>query len=68
MLPLLLTAVHEGRLTIDDIVLRLHTNPCRIFGITPPDITDTYVEVDMDESWSYDAPSSMYLSRIKIIY
>ena len=27
MLPLLLTAVHEGRLTLDDLVSRLHTNP-----------------------------------------
>lgn len=33
MLPLLLTEVHNGRLTIEDIILRLHTNPRRIFGL-----------------------------------
>jgi len=36
-------------------VLRLNTNPCRIFGIlTTP---DTYIEVDMSKSWVIpDAP------------
>lgn len=33
MLPLLLTAVRNGRLTMDDLILRLHTNPRRIFGL-----------------------------------
>lgn len=33
MLPLLLTAVRDGRLTLDDVILRLHTNPRRIFGL-----------------------------------
>ncbi|KAJ8033298.1 CAD protein [Holothuria leucospilota] len=49
MLPLLLTAVHEGMLTIDDIVARLHTNPRRIFSL--PEQPDTYIEVDLDQSW-----------------
>lgn len=49
MLPLLLTAVSEGGLTIDDIVLRLNTNPRRIFGL--PEQQNTYVEVDMSEEW-----------------
>ncbi|OGE24932.1 hypothetical protein A3C26_00290 [Candidatus Daviesbacteria bacterium RIFCSPHIGHO2_02_FULL_39_12] len=43
-LPLLLTAVSEGRLIIDDIIRLCHTNPKRIFNI--PDQPDTYVEVD----------------------
>jgi carbamoyl-phosphate synthase/aspartate carbamoyltransferase/dihydroorotase len=43
-LPLLLTAVSEGRLTVEDIVKRMHTNPCRIFGFSPQE--DTWVEVD----------------------
>lgn len=43
-LPLLLTAVNDGRITIEDIVLRYHTNPKHIFGL--PDQPDTYVEVD----------------------
>lgn len=43
MLPLLLTAVSEGRLTVEDIVKRLYENPQRIFGL--PVQEDTYVEV-----------------------
>ncbi|KAF8881623.1 carbamoyl-phosphate synthase [Infundibulicybe gibba] len=42
-LPLLLTAVSEGRLTLDDIRLRLHDNPVLIFGL--PDQAHTHVEV-----------------------
>jgi len=43
-LPLLLTAVHEGRLTVDDLVLRMWENPRRIFGLSAQD--DTWIEVD----------------------
>ncbi|VEL22737.1 unnamed protein product [Protopolystoma xenopodis] len=32
-LPLLLTAVNQSRLTLDDLVSRLFTNPRRIFGL-----------------------------------
>ncbi|KAJ6463227.1 hypothetical protein C8R47DRAFT_1327006, partial [Mycena vitilis] len=42
-LPLLLTAVQDGRLTLDDIRVRLHDNPFHIFGL--PDQTQTHVEV-----------------------
>ena len=49
MLPLLLTAVNDGKLTLDDLVARLHTNPKQIFSL--PDQMDTYVEIDMDEDW-----------------
>ncbi|KAG5634854.1 hypothetical protein H0H81_000508 [Sphagnurus paluster] len=42
-LPLLLTAVMEGRLSLEDIRLRLHDNPVAIFGI--PDQLHTSVEV-----------------------
>lgn len=44
-LPLLLTAVNQGRLTLDDIVLRYNTNPRKIFNL--PEQPDTYVEIDM---------------------
>jgi len=44
ILPLLLTAMDEGRLTVDDIILRMHTNPKKIFGL--PDQPETSVEVD----------------------
>lgn len=43
MLPLLLTAVSEGRLTVDDIIKRLYENPARIFSLPPQE--NTYVEV-----------------------
>ncbi|KAF7305517.1 Bifunctional pyrimidine biosynthesis protein [Mycena chlorophos] len=42
-LPLLLTAVQEGKLTLDDIRLRLHDNPMHIFGL--PELANTQVEV-----------------------
>ena len=45
-LPLLLTAVNDGRLTIEDIILRYHTNPKRIFHL--PDQENTYVEIELN--------------------
>ena len=52
-LPLLLTAVHEGKLELDDVIERMHTNPMRIFGIRSDD--STYVEVDPDARWQLSA-------------
>lgn len=52
-LPLLLTAVHEGRLTLDDLVRRLYTNPQRIFSL--PAQVETWVEVDPDACWEVHA-------------
>ncbi|NXW10719.1 PYR1 protein, partial [Fregetta grallaria] len=49
MLPLLLTAVSEGRLTVEDVVQRLYENPRKIFGL--PAQEDTYVEVDLEHEW-----------------
>ncbi|XP_025911673.1 CAD protein [Apteryx rowi] len=49
MLPLLLTAVSEGRLAVEDIVQRLYENPRKIFGL--PAQEDTYVEVDLEHEW-----------------
>ncbi|NXF40404.1 PYR1 protein, partial [Nyctibius bracteatus] len=49
MLPLLLTAVSEGRLTVEDIIQRLYENPRKIFGL--PAQEDTYVEVDLEHEW-----------------
>ncbi|ESO10209.1 hypothetical protein HELRODRAFT_186717 [Helobdella robusta] len=50
MLPLLLTAVNEERLTLDDLIAKLYTNPKRIFKL--PTQENTYVEVDMDKEWT----------------
>jgi carbamoyl-phosphate synthase / aspartate carbamoyltransferase / dihydroorotase len=52
-LPLLLTAVHENRLTLNDLILRMHTNPRKIFGL--PEQPDTYIEVDPDARWTISA-------------
>ncbi len=52
-LPLLLTAVHDGRLVVEDIISRLYTNPKRIFNL--PDQTETWIEVDPEASWQIRA-------------
>lgn len=44
-LPLLFSAVKEGRLTTEDIVLRLHNNPIKILNLPKQDAS---VEVDID--------------------
>ncbi|XP_050452238.1 CAD protein [Cataglyphis hispanica] len=61
MLPLLLNGVHEGRLTMEDIIDRLYRNPKRIFSI--PDQRNTYVEVDLDDEWII--PEAMPFSKSK---
>lgn len=45
-LPLLLSAVRENRLTLEDIISRLHTNPKTIFELH--DQVETMVEVEID--------------------
>ncbi len=50
---LLLGAVHSGRLTVDDITLRMHTNVRRIFGL--PDQPDSFIEIDPDLEWTVRA-------------
>jgi carbamoyl-phosphate synthase/aspartate carbamoyltransferase/dihydroorotase len=52
-LPLLLTAVSQGRLTLEDLVARMHTNPRRIFGL--PAQPETWIEVDLDAKWEIRA-------------
>jgi dihydroorotase-like cyclic amidohydrolase len=56
-LPLLLTAVHQGRLAIEDLVARMATNPRRIFKL--PEQPDTWIEIDPDEVWQIRA-SALY--------
>ena len=43
MLPLLLQAVNEAKLTEKQLIDRLYTNPRRIFGL--PEQPNTYIEV-----------------------
>ena len=52
-LGLLMTAVRDGRLTLDDLIARMHTNPRRIFGL--PEQRETFVEIDPEASWEVRA-------------
>jgi carbamoyl-phosphate synthase/aspartate carbamoyltransferase/dihydroorotase len=58
-LALWLTACHAGRLTLDDIAARMHSNPGRIFGLPPQ--PDTWIDVDLDCEWNVQA--AQMLSR-----
>lgn len=52
-LPLWLTAVHQGRLTLDDVRTRMAEAPRRLFNL--PTTADTFIEVDMDARWTIRA-------------
>ena len=52
-LPLLLTAVHDGKLTMGELVTRMYTNPRHIFGL--PEQPETWIEVDTDIVWKIPA-------------
>jgi dihydroorotase-like cyclic amidohydrolase len=52
MLPLLLNAVHEGKLKIEDIIRLTNDGPKQIFGWKQDE--DTYVELDMDEEYTIE--------------
>ncbi|MBM3284147.1 amidohydrolase family protein [Candidatus Gottesmanbacteria bacterium] len=49
MLPLMLTAVIDKRLSIKDIIRMTNTNPQKIFGFSQDE--DTYIEVDPQEKY-----------------
>jgi dihydroorotase-like cyclic amidohydrolase len=59
LLPLLLTAASEGRLTLDDIIQKSVLNPRRIFRL--PEQAETWVEVD--ENASYELRAAEMHSR-----
>jgi dihydroorotase len=52
MLPLLLTAVHTGRLELDDVVKRCVSGPRRVYGL--PEQPETRIEVDIDAKYSLE--------------
>ncbi len=58
-LPLLLTAVDNGRLTMDDLLSRMYLNPKRIFNL--PDQPETWTEID--ENAEYEIRASEQFTR-----
>lgn len=52
-LPLLLTAVSEGKMTIEDVTKRLHDNPKTIFELHEQ--SSTSVEIDIDRPYVFQA-------------
>ncbi len=58
-LPLLLTAVKARRLTMDDLLLRMYTNPKKIFRL--PAQPETWIEVD--ENYAYDIHAEGQFTR-----
>ena len=52
-LPLWLTAVHDERLTIDQIIEKMHVNPRKIFHL--PEQPETWIEVDDDTEYEIRA-------------
>lgn len=57
-LPILFTAVSDGRLSTEDIIARLYDNPKRIFELH--DQTDTAVEVGFDRQYVFRAPDGAW--------
>ncbi|KZZ87241.1 aspartate carbamoyltransferase [Ascosphaera apis ARSEF 7405] len=51
VIPLLFSAVPDGRLTVEDIIAKLHTNPKKIFELH--DQEDTSVEVELDRDYVF---------------
>lgn len=49
MLPLLMTAVHQGKLTFEDVIRLTNRNPQKIFDFEQS--PDTYIEVDTVEKY-----------------
>ena len=59
-LPLMLRAVAEERLSLDDLIAKMHTNPARIYHL-PPSL-DTWIEVDADAR--YTIPETGWRTRV----
>jgi dihydroorotase-like cyclic amidohydrolase len=59
ILPLLLTAIDAGRLTVDDLIQKMVINPRKIFSL--PEQPETWVEVD--EKAAYEIRAAELYSR-----
>ena len=62
-LPLLFTAVSEGRLTTADIIARLHENPKRIFELHDQPGTSVEIEIDRPYVQQVSAEWSPFVGR-----
>ena len=51
-LPLMLTAVREGRVTLEQVIALVADNPRRIWGLTCP--PETYALVDLDATYTIE--------------
>ncbi|KAF9342552.1 hypothetical protein BGX26_007313, partial [Mortierella sp. AD094] len=60
-LPLLVDAVNKGRLTIEDIVAKLYTNPRKIFSL--PEQKDSYVEIETDRACVLSSQSGPFAGK-----
>lgn len=60
-LPLLLTAVHDGKLTLEDITKLCFENPTKIFGV--PQNKGTYIEVEKD--YEYEITNENLFTKCK---
>lgn len=49
-LPLLLTAMNEGKIRKEEIIDKCYTRPKEIFNL--PDQLETYIEIDENEEWT----------------
>lgn len=56
-LPLLLTAVHEGRMSLDDLGSRMYTSPGEIFNL--PEQAETWIEIDPQQKWELRAKDNL---------
>lgn len=52
-LPLMLTAVADGRVTLEQVIKMVSDNPRKIWGLDCPD--ETYALVDLDAEYTIDA-------------
>jgi carbamoyl-phosphate synthase/aspartate carbamoyltransferase/dihydroorotase len=59
ILPLLLTAISESRLTIPDLIQKMYTNPRKIFHL--PEQPETWIEVD--ETAEYEIKAADQFTR-----
>lgn len=59
ILPLLLSSVHEGRISLDWVTSRLVDGPMKILGLSKTSVRPSVIEVDVGEDWQCSAISGL---------